>query len=468
MKKLFIALIFSTVLFIGLPNFKVNAMSVTYDVPFSAVPDLADMFLGILSGGQFDLSDVETLEEAAEKHKASLQQGYHFLQGFSTKIFNKLVTEAGIGNTSINENTDFPIQVSLQDLASFMGYNINWWEREQTLETPDVALDVSATNFNTYFHVGAPNITSDCSFTSTTAMLTFSPNGNYEQGFPTSDSWLVFNGDLHIDIINGHWHAYSDGICTSAYTGSATGLYMAWWTGSGWIFPLQSSSETSKSPSVVLERANNTLYNISTDNLSAMLNYVPSFARCCTLYVNGVLYSYYGDNDYITAPDVYGVGDLGLDIYDVFFPKTDSYSGFSFNGFLEWLKGQLGNKDVGIDDLIEDAPDIIITVDENNEPTTRPITTEDTRPVPIIIDGDVTADPEPDSPTPTPEENERFPLPLLPKFPMPSGLPNNIQHTVLAEIIDATQQAVPSDLMILIWSTFGLLVVGGLIYILHK
>ena len=133
MKKLFLAIIFSVVLFIGLPYFNVSAMSVTYDIPFSYVPDIADLYLGMLAGGQYDLSDVSSLEEVAEKHKASLKQGYHFLQNFATKLWNWQVTQAGLGNTSLTEDTDLSIYVTPSDIAAYMGYNLKWWERDKVV-----------------------------------------------------------------------------------------------------------------------------------------------------------------------------------------------------------------------------------------------------------------------------------------------------------------------------------------------
>lgn len=492
MKKLFLAIIFSAVLFLGLPFYDVKAMSITYDIPFSAVPDIADLFMGILSGAQYDLSEVSTLEEAAQQHKDSLQQGYHFLQSFATKIWNWQVTQASLGNDSLTQDTDLPIYISISDLANYMDYNIKWWERDKTfteeiIVNPDLDYisyintlnghDLGqffwfngggylGPNYPTVGFFGNPSDYSWC----------WISNGNYNNIVINNGrytSYYVYPldiSDVYIVSYNGTYSFnFSANIVTGLFGSASYGDQGTRRNGGTFEYNSQGVQDWLGG----FSDANATTFNLSYNGtLAQCLSYLTTYMRNVNIYVDGVCWSLVSDipEDYISSPDVYGVGDLGIDIYDVFFPKTDDYGGFSINGFLEWLQGQLGNKDVGLDDLIEDAPDIIITIDENNEPTTRPITYDDTRPVPIVIDGDITADPDPDNPTPTPTPDPTtFPLPPFPKFPIPSDIPNaNIQHTVLAEIVEATDNVVPQDLMILIWSTFSLMIIGGIIYILHK
>lgn len=490
MKKLFIMLIFSAVLFIGLPYFKVSAMPVTYDIPFSAVPDAISMFYDILNGGTINTSGISDINELIETYKAENDSARSFLQPFLTQIWNKMARMALDGEQSLTETSDFVIPVSVSDMAYAMGYNIKWWEKYQNTDIPVATPDVTfldeiayinerdSTTKNSFFFYNYPVMgyegfnTSNNNFAATSLVSPY-----------TAYTW-VFEGDIILSINQGNRQTPNAFPVSLAdiYITSNNGVYSfsntfsldrCWIYNNGAVYDWQRAilfgyPGGNRSGMTGYQSYNSSSITISkSGTLQECFDYLKQKVKNVNIYVDGVLYAYAGDipQDFITAPDVVNVGDTDRLTYDVFFPKIEGLEGLSISEFLKWLEGQLndGIDSVGLQDLIDDAVPVVVIDDDadaDTTPTVAPIVT--TAPVEEIIDP--TADPDDPDTTPTPSP---YPLPPLPKFTF-DNIPHEVNHTVLAEIVDSTQKVIPEDLMTLIWSTFGLLVVGGLIYILHK
>ena len=117
-----------------------------------------------------------------------------------------------------------------------------------------------------------------------------------------------------------------------------------------------------------------------------------------------------------------------------------------------------------ISTVIDDGWDLVDTEDGE-----RAITQDDEEDVAKVIHGFVGTTAT--TPTPTPDIGDP---PILKIIPPILELPDEIwpdggrDTTVLAQIIHSTDIIMPNDIMTILWSILGIMVIGGLLTILHK
>lgn len=171
--------------------------------------------------------------------------------------------------------------------------------------------------------------------------------------------------------------------------------------------------------------------------------------RNCNIYVDNVPWSLV-DSPAVTPhitpefPDAVGGEDLPSTTWPVHRPRAPYYT--SVPGMLQAIEDAIqGDGKLDIDDL---KPYL---TDENGDPVPDPIF--DPEPVPIPV-------PDPVNPDVVPG------LPVLPA--MPPEMPGLNGVSVLAEIINFTNQSLPTSLIVTFWGIVFGIVILGLIKILHK
>lgn len=183
-------------------------------------------------------------------------------------------------------------------------------------------------------------------------------------------------------------------------------------------------------------------------NLTTAMNYLNQYFRNINLYVNDVPWAIasIGATNNITPefPDAVGGEELPTTTWPIFKPRAPYYT--SVPGMLQAIEDAIADDgELDLDDL---KPYL---TDENGDPVPDPIF--DPEPVPIPV-------PDPVNPDVVPG------LPILPAIP--PDMPGFNGVSVLAEIINFTNQSLPSYLIVTFWGIIFGIVILGLIKILHK
>lgn len=185
------------------------------------------------------------------------------------------------------------------------------------------------------------------------------------------------------------------------------------------------------------------------DGLSIAINHIFNYYRNINLYVDNVpwvLTDNFTPPPSITPefPDAVGGEDLPSTTWPISRPQAPYYT--SVPGMLQAIEDAIqGDGKLDIDDL---KPYL---TDENGDPVPDPIF--DPEPVPIPVPDTVNPDVVPG-------------LPVLPA--MPPEMPGFSGVSVLAEIINFTNQSLPTSLIVTFWGIVFGIVILGLIKILHK
>lgn len=203
----------------------------------------------------------------------------------------------------------------------------------------------------------------------------------------------------------------------------------------------------------IYEKSNVKLFNNQTftytGSLTNVLNYFSNKIRNVNIYVDGKLWALVNEPvlpPSITPefPDAIGGEDLPNTTWPISRPRAPYYT--SVPGMLKAIEDAI--EDDGKLDIDDLKPYL---TDENGDPVPDP--QFDHEPVPI--------------PLPDPVNPDIIPgLPVLPA--MPPEMPGFSGVSVLAEIINFTNQSLPTSLIITFWGIVFGLVILGLIKILHK
>lgn len=188
-------------------------------------------------------------------------------------------------------------------------------------------------------------------------------------------------------------------------------------------------------------------YNFSGfNNLNQLFNNMAARWHNINIYVDNVPWSILDtpDPNVPEFPDVVGGEDLPATTWPIFRPRAPYYT--SVPGMLQAIEDAIADDGkLDIDDL---KPYL---TDENGDPVPDPIF--DPEPVPIPV-------PDPVNPDVVPG------LPELPVIPL--NMPGYNGVSVLAEIINFTNQSLPTSLIVTFWGIVFGIVILGLIKILHK
>lgn len=186
-----------------------------------------------------------------------------------------------------------------------------------------------------------------------------------------------------------------------------------------------------------------------TGTLSQVFNYFQDRCKNVNIYVDNELWALVGDpieTPTITPefPDAVGGEELPNTTWPISRPRAPYYT--SVPGMLQAIEDAIqGDGKLDIDDL---KPYL---TDENGDPVPDPI-----------------FDPEP-VPIPVPDPVNPDVIPGLPELPaMPLDMPGFNGVSVLAEIINFTNQSLPTSLIVTFWGIVFGIVILGLIKILHK
>lgn len=191
-----------------------------------------------------------------------------------------------------------------------------------------------------------------------------------------------------------------------------------------------------------------------TGTLQQCFNDLSQSIRNANIYVNGVLWSYVGDINLPTVdfPDAIGAdGGLSKDLaYDVVLPDTTNNEAyFDLTALLDAIAEMINDDSVGADKTLEweDVGDNIFvdvagdTVTTNNYSIYYVLTLN-----------------------PVAEGTKEFP-----NIPLPPEMSDAFKGTsILAELIDGTQQVLPEELIVTFWGIICVMFIIGLIKILHK
>lgn len=184
-------------------------------------------------------------------------------------------------------------------------------------------------------------------------------------------------------------------------------------------------------------------------SLADCLSHISNYFKNVNIYVDGEPWAIVSEPIIPTTitpefPDAVGGEDLPTTTWPVYKPREPYYT--NVPGMLQAIEDAIADDGkLDIDDL---KPYL---TDENGDPVPDPIF--DPEPVPIPV-------PDPVNPDVVPG------LPILPDIP--PEMPGFNGVSVLAEIINFTNQSLPTALIVTFWSIVFGIVILGLIKILHK
>lgn len=495
---------FLTVLFLGLVltvRSPVNAAS-PVSIPFSSIKNLIDAFYTIASGGTIDIATVFGKVTNIDSFINGLTNYYNkhynpdLLQNNRSTIDLAISGLALVGLGNITDSGQLIFRADAADLANFMGFNVNWVKRYKYDESISVNPDldylsylerINGNGLNGFYWVNYPS----SSHLGSGYYLDSLVHPYYYY------SWFVYSNSSSLNTVTFNSINSISGIscrCSDIFdihiTSSLSGLYSY-------------SISIPYINTVVKNRYNNTISNgiqfydginsgdsnigywfnslnsslnfdyftsSYTGSIDGVLNHIANRFKNVNIYVDGVLWSYVGTivKDGITLDNPVNIGNTDGITYNSF--PLDRANGIDLSKWANYLYDFVtANPDgtLSIGDVIDNEWDIVDT--ENGEDTT--ITGDDAEDVSKVIAGAISITGGQTTPTPTPDIGDP---PVLKIIPPILDLPDEIwpnggrDTTVLAQMVHATDEVIPNDIMTIIWSTIGLLVVGGLITILHK
>ena len=210
---------------------------------------------------------------------------------------------------------------------------------------------------------------------------------------------------------------------------------------------------------------------LTTDTISEMFALLQKYVRNANIYVNGELWAYGGitQEPLVTAPDVI-VNETG-DIIgnDVWFPEQDLKA--DLVKFTELIDDKILTGDtLTIDDVIDAG----VLTDENGNIITQENRDEYLikKSVSTVIADALADDPTagfiPDAPLPPVDDpwNWQFPTIVIPEGG--DSNPRSTGLSVLARIVNVTNQGLPAELITMFWGIAITLLILGIIKILHK
>lgn len=494
MFKRFVA--FLTVLFLGLVltvRSPVNAAS-PVSIPFSSIKNLIDAFYTIASGGTIDIATVFGKVTGIDSFLNGLENYYNKTHNnnsnYSTGLTNSLLYQMGaLALQGVDNVTDFN-QISFSstayDLANFIGYNANWFYNYVSDEVIEVNPDPFYMGYLNRINLRDSNdATSFWWYNFTDSYFINNNNTIYLLAYPPSNySWVSYTNntfpsvvgnfstnsciatdllDIYINYDNG---VYSYSTTATSISRAITNTYGGTWN----IVMLNYNNGVS----TITGNGNDTLYSVtwsySNSDLSLVLNHIANHFKNVNIYVNNTLWSYAGivPVNGITVNPI-PIGDTGDVTYKAYPIDADGAKGIDLFSWANKLYDYIiANPDgtLSMDDVIDNEWDIVDT-DEGLDT----ITNDDAEDISKVINGAISITGGQTTPTPTPDIGDP---PVLKIIPPVLDLPDEIwpnggrDTTVLAQMVHATDEVIPNDIMTIIWSTIGLLVVGGLITILHK
>lgn len=205
-----------------------------------------------------------------------------------------------------------------------------------------------------------------------------------------------------------------------------------------------------------------------TGTLREVLDYISKYFRNVNIYVNNVPWAMggsYEDTINVEFPDVIGTDYDDL-AYDVVVPVNNDLA-FDLTAILQYLYGGFANTFSEAFDFSKlwDIGGIVDTT--TGEAVDGADADTKTKAIPIAkaIEDEATDDAEvTPSITPTPDP-DGFPVITITPIPIDNALAGS---TILAEIVDATQNALPSQLIDAFWGIVFICFFIGIIWTFHK
>lgn len=492
---------FFTVLFLGLVltfHIPIKAAS-PVSIPFSSVKNLIDAFYTIASGGTIDIATVFGKVTNIDSFIDGLTNYYndHYNPDLlsnnrsSVDLAISVLALAGLGN--ITDSGQLIFKANAADLANFMGYNVNWIKRYKYEDGITVNPDLDYLNYleringnglNGFYWYDYPSI-SGSSYPYSANIHPFYSYSWFAVGNTSNLNNTIFNTP-NIAANQGIW-AFASDIISIYINSSVSGVYSyslsvnALNNTNKYVYNNTQyqafdfkTSEMSGYESYPWSGLGFTLQNpysaSYTGSLDGVLNHIANRFKNVNIYVDGVLWSYVGTTvvDGITLDNPVNIGNTDGITYNSF--PLDRANGIDLAKWAYYLYDFVtANPDgtLSIGDVINNEWDIVDT--DTGEDTT--ITGDDAEDVSKVIAGAISITGGQTTPTPTPPYPDPPVLKIIPPIidPVNEIWPDGGRDTtVLAQMVHATDTVIPNDIMTIIWSTIGLLVVGGIISILHK
>ena len=472
-----------------------NYATIVY--PVSAVPDLLNAFYTVASGGKIEFSALIGDMTGIDDFWQNLHDYYdtHYtqplLQSTQGLVDIGLSGLALEGIDSIDSVNNLSIPITAQDLANFMSYDVNWTDAYANPNSITISPD--AEQFQTLldningsgfyfseFNNGIPSsgqVQAGYSY-----FQNYYPNTYYSWFVSNSNEFGINNSTLcSCSDIQSLYITQSSGVYSFSLTVTALPAFNGYYTSDGHnLYTGQIRTDFNGQNNVII--TNNSINNNGTyfktsphshtfsysGSLGQCLQYISKNIKNVNIYVDGDLWSYVGDlpTSGITLNDYINVGDTGNITYGVYPLTSVGDIGLDLAKWGEYIYNQCisGDDILTMDTVIDDGWDLVDTEDGE-----RAITQDDEEDVAKVIHGFVGTTAT--TPTPTPDIGDP---PILKIIPPILELPDEIwpdggrDTTVLAQIIHSTDIIMPNDIMTILWSILGIMVIGGLLTILHK
>lgn len=389
-------------------------------------------------------------------------------------------------NFALNSDNGFKVELSPDSIAAWNRYNYYWIQKYLNAFNEDIPTAYPDPLYSAYINrINERNINDNTAFwfydvlyQSGNYILLTHPTRNYSwinnSTYPSTvgefNSGYVFPSDIiSINIFsneNGYFYSVSgqgiNKVC------SINGLY----SNNTSFRKYNDNINPFGYSGALLANPTSLSYSFSLQGtLNDVLNDISKHFKNVNIYVDGVLWSYVGGTEpTFTAPDVIMNQDGIILGHDVYLPEQDLYIDLiSWRNLLE--EKLADGATIDFDDLIDggvivDSNDIPVT-DENKETLFKK--REASTVIDIGLENADTSDFLPDAPAP-PDDNPtdwNFPEFPIPDFP-DGGDPKSTGLSVLARIINVTNQSLPPALISMFWGICITLVILGIIKILHK
>ena len=425
--------------------------------------------------------------DQVEQSAISLNTVYPLDFGMTGAVMRDFINQ--YGNFVYDPTLGVYADINQKSIAAWNRFNDGWVKRYQdafqrdldqhpTYADPDYAAYINNINSVGFWFKNYPSSNevtqSGTTFTFVNGKGSFSNYSWYavDNGYFNSSTQYaekIIPSDIATIYINSNNGVYS---FTSTFNGYSYQC-QRWQNGSlNYTFPCFSFDSSSFFGSNSFVSYNKTFTYSGT--LAQVLNYIGTYIRNVNIYVDDVLWAYVGHvQEPITnlSPDHPMYDENGQIIgNDVFFPEQDLKA--DIVKFTELIDDKILTGDtIDLDDLIDagvltDAEGNIIT-DENRDQyiKKRDIATVITD---ALDDDSVVADLLPDAPNPPDDDpwNWNFPTIVIPEGGDPD--PRGTGLSVLARIINVTNQSLPAEVITMFWGICITLIILGIIKILHK
>ncbi len=393
--------------------------------------------------------------------------------GYGRRLSNE-VNDALLSSGSLYD-TKIPLLNEIE-FANFVGYNHDalklyseFFNSEDVTPNPDPAYQgyittindrtPQATSYGTSFFWGN-------TLSSPSSNRVFYNNGvqiDSSAGFANNYSWIVFNQNGQISTYsNNSYNTIPILGCNifDIYIDNNNGVYNLTTStinqslSANWAhFGYKNAFTISKQDSGDAYFNGTNTYTLNwtpsfSGTLQECFDYISRKVKNVNIYVDGVPWSIVGTVTTPTItpefPDAVGGEELNTTTWPISRPRAPYYT--SVPGMLRAIEDAI--QDDGKLDIDDLKPYL---TDENGDPVPDPIF--DPEPVPIPV-------PDPVNPDVVPG------LPELPVIPL--NMPGYNGVSVLAEIINFTNQSLPNALIVTFWGVVFGIVILGLIKILHK